>query len=95
MLIELLWSKERILEVYLNSIEMGNGVYGAEAAAQHWYKKNATKLSVQEAAGLAVILPNPRRYNPVQSGPYVSKRKQTIAKYIKGHGPLDLTKKKK
>ncbi|EHQ42891.1 monofunctional biosynthetic peptidoglycan transglycosylase [Myroides odoratus] len=93
-LIELLWSKERILEVYLNSIEMGDGIYGAEAAAQHWYKKSAAKLTVNEAAGLAVILPSPRRYNPVKSGPYVSKRKQTISRYIKGYGPLDLKKKK-
>lgn len=94
-LIELLWSKERILEVYLNSIEMGNGVYGAEAAAQHWYKKSAAKLTPHQAAGIAVILPNPRKYNPVKSGPYVSKRKQTIARYINGYGPLDLKKSKK
>lgn len=94
-LIEIFWSKERILEVYLNSIEMGDGVYGSEAAAQYWYKKSAQKLSSQEAAGLAVILPSPRRYNPVKSGPYVSKRKQTIARYINGYGPLDLKKTKK
>ncbi|WP_413511227.1 monofunctional biosynthetic peptidoglycan transglycosylase [Myroides odoratus] len=94
-LIEFLWSKERILEVYLNSIEMGNGVYGAEAAAQHWYKKSAAKLTPHEAAGIAVILPNPRKYNPIKSGPYVSKRKQTIARYINGYGPLDLKKSKK
>lgn len=94
-LIEFLWPKERILEVYLNSIEMGNGIYGAEAAAQHWYKKSAVKLTPYEAAGIAVILPNPRKYNPVKSGPYVSKRKQTIARYINGYGPLDLKKAKK
>ncbi len=91
-LIELLWSKERILEVYLNSIEMGDGVYGAEAASQYWYHKSAAKLTVNEAAGIAVILPSPRRYNPVKSGPYVQRRKQTIAKYIRNFGPLDFNK---
>src|SRR5690606_18292583 len=58
-LIELIWSKERIMEVYLNSIEMGNGVYGAEAAAQYWFKKPASKLSKSEAAAIAAILPRP------------------------------------
>lgn len=81
-LIEVFWSKKRIMEVYLNSIEMGNGVYGAQAAAKHWYHKPASHLSKTEAAGLAVILPNPRKYNPVKSGPYVSRRKAVIARYI-------------
>lgn len=81
-LIEIFWSKERIMEVYLNSIEMGNGVFGAQAAAKHWYHKDAKNLTRNEAAGLAVILPNPRKYNPVNSGPYVSRRKATISKYI-------------
>ena len=58
-LIELFWSKERIMEVYLNTIEMGNGIYGAEAAAQHWFKKPASKLSKVEASAIAAILPNP------------------------------------
>ena len=91
-LIELLWSKERILEVYLNSIEMGNGIYGAQAASKYWYKKDASKLSVTEAAGLAVILPSPRRYNPVKSGPYVAKRKALISRYIRQYGPLEFKK---
>lgn len=66
-LIEVCWSKERIVEVYLNSIEMGNGIYGTEAAAQFWFKKPAIRLSQQEAAAIAAILPNPRKYiaNPL------------------------------
>lgn len=87
-LIEIFWSKERIMEVYLNSIEMGNGVYGAQAATKHWYHKEAKNLTQTEAAGIAVILPNPRKYNPVNSGPYIRKRKATISKYI-GYTKLD------
>ncbi len=87
-LIELIWSKERIMEVYLNSIEMGEGIYGAQAAAQHWYKKDAAKLSPYEAAGIAAILPSPRRYKAAQSGPYISSRKNVIARYVNNFGPL-------
>ena len=61
-LIEILWSKERILEVYLNSIEMGNGIYGAEAASRAYFKKNAKNLSKTQAAAIAAVLPNPREY---------------------------------
>ena len=82
LLIEIIWGKERILEVYLNSIEMGNGIYGAQAAAQKWYKKQAKNLSVKEAAGIAAILPNPRKYNPVNSSGYVNRRKAKIARYL-------------
>ncbi|MFC4739837.1 monofunctional biosynthetic peptidoglycan transglycosylase [Flavobacterium ponti] len=81
-LIELFWSKERIMEVYLNSIEMGNGVYGAQAAAKHWYHKDAKNLSRIEAAGIAAILPNPRKFNPVNSSNYINRRKAKISKYI-------------
>ncbi|MDP1802774.1 MAG: monofunctional biosynthetic peptidoglycan transglycosylase [Bacteroidota bacterium] len=78
LLIETFWSKERIMEVYLNSIEMGNGVYGAEAAAQHWFKKPAIKLNKDECAAIAAVLPNPLKYvaNPPSS--YISKRKAWI-----------------
>lgn len=81
-LIELFWSKKRILEVYLNSIEMGNGVYGAEAASIHWYHKPAQNLTKPEAAGLAVILPNPRQYKPINSSVYINQRKVIITRYI-------------
>lgn len=87
-LIELLWSKERIMEVYLNSIEMGDGIYGAEAASQYWYKKSASNLTKYEAAGIAAILPNPRKFKASNSSGYINRRKNTIVKYINYHGPL-------
>ncbi len=78
LLIEVVWSKERIMEVYLNSIEMGNGIYGAEAAAQHWFHKSAKKLSKDEAAAIAAILPNPLRYKANPANGYISGRKAWI-----------------
>lgn len=81
-LIELFWSKERIMEVYLNSIEMGNGVYGAQAATKHWYQKDCKSLTKNEAAGIAVILPNPRKYKATGSTNYILRRKAKISKYI-------------
>ena len=87
-LIELFWSKERIMEVYLNSIEMGNGVYGAQAASRHWYSKDAKILSKNEAAGIAAILPNPRKFKASNSSTYINRRKAKISKYI-GFTSLD------
>lgn len=87
-LIELIWSKERVMEVYLNSIEMGDGVYGAQAASKHWYHKDAKNLSRLEAAGIAAILPNPRKFKPVNSSNYINRRKARISKYI-GYVTLD------
>ena len=81
-LIELFWSKERIMEVYLNSIEMGDGVYGAQAASKYWYRREAKNLTRSEAAGIAVILPNPRKYRATGSSSYINRRKATITKYI-------------
>lgn len=78
LLIEIFWSKERIMEVYLNSIEMGNGVYGAEAAALHWFKKSAVKLNKDEAAAIAAVLPNPLHYSANPPTSYISKRKNWI-----------------
>lgn len=78
LLIEICWSKERIMEVYLNSIEMGNGVYGAESAAQHWFKKPAVKLNKSESAAIASILPNPIKYVANPPSAYISKRKAWI-----------------
>ena len=80
-LIELVWGKQRILEVYLNSIEMGNGIYGAEAATQHWYKRDCKSLTRMQAAGIAAILPNPRRFSPNGSA-YISRKQSKIARYI-------------
>lgn len=78
LLIETFWSKERIMEVYLNSIEMGNGIYGAEAAAQHWFHKPAKKLTKDEAAAIAAILPSPLRLKANPATEYVAKRKAWI-----------------
>lgn len=61
-MIELLWDKRRILEVYLNMVEWGDGVFGAEAAARHYYRTSAANLGPTQAAHIAVMLPNPRRY---------------------------------
>lgn len=82
-LIEMLWSKERIMEVYLNSIEMADGVYGAQAASQHWYHKDAKDLTKYEAAGIAAILPNPRRFRAIRSSGYTERRKGRIIKLMR------------
>jgi len=73
-LIETLWGKRRIMEVYLNVAEWAPGVYGAEAAARRWYGKSAADLTTREAARLAAILPSPRRYKAASPGPYVRRR---------------------
>lgn len=90
-LIETLWSKERIMEVYLNSIEMGKGVYGAEAASQHWFRKPASKLTAYEAAAIAAILPNPRVYRANPASSYISKRKSWIIRQMQNYGPFKLS----
>lgn len=73
-------TKERILELYLNVAEWGNGVYGAEAAARHHFGKSAQDLTAEEAAWLAAILPSPRRYDPLRKTTALSKRHQRILK---------------
>jgi monofunctional biosynthetic peptidoglycan transglycosylase len=88
-LIELIWGKERIMEVYLNSIEMGNGVYGAQEAARHWYSKTATNLTPREAAGIAAILPNPRKFNASNSSSYINRRKDKIMRVMRHVGKID------
>ncbi len=93
-LIETLWSKERILEVYLNSIEMGNGVYGAEAASQFWFNKPAKALKAENAAAIAAVLPNPRSYRANPPSPYVSKRIQWIVRQMRYYGPFKVEKTK-
>lgn len=92
LLIENLWSKERIIEVYLNSIEMGNGVFGAEAASNFWFKKSAKNLSTENSAALAAILPNPRKYSANPPGPYVARRTQWIVRQMRYYGPFTLEK---
>jgi monofunctional biosynthetic peptidoglycan transglycosylase len=88
-LIELFWSKERILEVYLNSIEMGNGIYGIEAASQYWFKKSALKLTTYEAAAIAAILPGPLKYKANPASEYIQGRKEWIVRQMSNFGALD------
>ncbi len=78
-LIEGLWPKQRIMEVYLNVIEWGPGIFGADAAARRWFGKSAAKLTPLEAARLAAILPNPVHYRANPPGPYVNSRGYTIS----------------
>ena len=88
-LIEIIWGKERIMEVYLNSIEMGDGIYGAQAAAQHWHRKDAIDLSRNDAAGIAAILPNPRIYKATNSSSYTNKRKSKILRVMRQTGTIE------
>ncbi|MDR2840375.1 MAG: monofunctional biosynthetic peptidoglycan transglycosylase [Paludibacter sp.] len=77
-LIEFFWSKERIMEVYLNVIEMGEGVYGIEAAAQHYFNKSAAKLSPYQSALIVAAFPSPLKRNPAKPSAYLSRRANTI-----------------
>lgn len=77
-LIEVFWSKERIMEVYLNVIEMGDGIYGVEAASQAYFDKSARNLTKSQAASIAVCLPNPRKYSPVNPSQYITMRRNKI-----------------
>ena len=78
LLIEWIWGKERIMEVYLNSIEMGEGIYGAQAVAQAHFQKEAYALTRAEAALIAATLPNPRRFNSANPSAYMRKRQAQI-----------------
>ncbi|WP_106827974.1 monofunctional biosynthetic peptidoglycan transglycosylase [Parabacteroides pacaensis] len=78
LLIELIWGKKRIMEVYLNSIEMGDGIYGAEAVAKAHFSKKAFQLTQGESALIAASLPNPIRFNSGKPSPYLLKRKAKI-----------------
>ena len=86
-LIELLWSKERIMEVYLNSIEMGPGIYGAEAVAQAHFGCSAAALRRSDCALSAATLPNPRKFSSLRPGTYMRKRQKQIERQMK-HIPL-------
>ncbi len=81
-LIELIWSKERILEVYLNSIEMGKGIYGAEAVAHANFNTTASELSKSQAATIAATLPNPIRFDSANPSRYINRRKSQIMKQM-------------
>ena len=81
-IIELIWGKEVILERYLNSIEMGQGVFGVEAASQYYFGKNAKNLTKSEAAWIAAILPNPKKYDPNNPSSYLRKRHNWIMRQM-------------
>ncbi len=89
-LIELIWGKERIMEVYLNVIEMGPGVYGAEEASQKYFRHSAKKLTTAESALIAACLPNPRRFLVAAPSQYVRGRQQTIMGLMPKMGTIEL-----
>ena len=87
-LIELLWGKERILEVYLNVIETGDGIYGADAAAREYYGKSAESLTRRQAALLIAVLPNPRRWSPAKPTRYIYHKQSLILRNMRHVGDL-------
>lgn len=87
-LIETIWGKERILEVYLNVIETGKGIYGVEKAANTYYKKSCKSVTRSEAAFIAAILPNPIKWKIINPGPYVTKRQKWILRNSKNIYPV-------
>ncbi|MGR5143569.1 monofunctional biosynthetic peptidoglycan transglycosylase [Photobacterium sp. DNB23_23_1] len=89
---ELLWDKTRILEVYLNIVEFGPGLFGVEAASQTFFGISARRLSAQQAAQLAAVLPNPYRMQPAPMTPYIQQRSQWIRQQMRQLGPQTLNK---
>lgn len=85
-LIEALWPKRRIIEVYANVVEYGDGVYGAQAASRRFFGKDAARLSATESARLAAVLPSPRRYDARRPGPYVQRRTRAIERQMRALG---------
>jgi monofunctional biosynthetic peptidoglycan transglycosylase len=88
--VELLWSKQRIMEVYLNVIEMGEGIYGIDAAAHTYYHKSPEKLSREEAAMIVVVLPLPRKRNPLHPSAYMLTRQHKILDLMRKNGKTQL-----
>ena len=86
MLIELLWPKRRILEVYANVAEFGDGVYGAQAAARSFFRRDASALTAAQSARLAAVLPSPKRYSAANPGPYVQRRARAIERNMRQIG---------
>jgi len=82
-LIELMWTKQRIMEVYLNSIEMGDGIYGADAVAEHHFNTTAEQLTKAQCALIAASLPNPRRFNSARPSGYMLKRQARILREMR------------
>ncbi|MEG1587150.1 MAG: monofunctional biosynthetic peptidoglycan transglycosylase [Bacteroidales bacterium] len=88
-LIEVLWGKERIMEVYLNSMETGNGLYGAEAVAKYHFKTTAKKLTRAQCALIAATLPNPIRFNSAKPSAYILRRQGQILSLMGKIGPVE------
>lgn len=86
LLMETLWPKARIIEVYVNVAEFGDGVYGAQAASRTYFGRDASGLSAQQAARLAAVLPSPRRYSAASPGPYVQRRTSAIQRQMRQIG---------
>jgi monofunctional biosynthetic peptidoglycan transglycosylase len=86
--VALLWPKQRIIEVYLNVVEFGPGLYGAEAAARRLFGRSAATLTLEQAVQLAVVLPDPLHWSAAHPGPYVRERTETIERRIGQLGPL-------
>ncbi|HEY8288825.1 MAG TPA: transglycosylase domain-containing protein, partial [Acetobacteraceae bacterium] len=82
------WPKQRIIEVYLNVVEFGPGLYGAEAAARRLFGRSAATLTLEQAVQLAVVLPDPLHWSAAHPGPYVRERTETIERRIGQLGPL-------
>jgi len=91
-LIELFWSKKRIIEVYLNIAEMGDGIYGIKSASKIYFKKNPDKLTKSEAAAIASILPNPRKRNPLRPSSYLLYRRNKIMEQMDLIGGVNFIK---
>lgn len=92
LLIELLWSKERIIETHINIAEMGVGIYGVQAASKIFYKKGPEKISILEAATLAAVLPNPKKRNPSKPSRYVIARRGEIIRQMNLMGGISYLK---
>lgn len=88
-LIELIWGKERIMEVYLNVVELGDGIYGVEAASRHYWGIPANKLSKSQSALIAAALPNPLHYSITRPGPYMQKRQKQILDLMSKMGKIE------
>ncbi|HEY4581926.1 MAG TPA: monofunctional biosynthetic peptidoglycan transglycosylase [Lysobacter sp.] len=92
LLIEAMWPKRRIIEVYANVVEFGDGVYGAQAASRRFFGKDASRLTSSESARLAAVLPAPKRYDAARPGPYVARRARAIERQMRmigGRGYLE------
>ncbi len=90
LLIEFSMPKRRILELYLNSVEFGTGIYGAEAAAQHFFHRSAANLTRSDAASLAAVLPNPEHYSPTAASVFMQRRRESILEQMQALGGAEM-----